>query len=246
MKWLFWLLLAANLAFFATMQWGELLTGDHPDLSSQPPLNEQKIKLLSAPPEAHVSAPPSPDVNATPPLLPEVLAQVPPPPAAPAAPQENITSGKSCLEWGEFSGNDLKRAAAALAPLKLGSQLSRRQVEYISGYWAYIPPPKSRAEIDKKINVLKARGIADYFVVQEPGKWQNAISLGVFKTREAAQKFLDKLSAKGIKTPVIGERMTKLKFTVFVIHNPDAAAIEKISELHRTFDGSELRPVDCK
>ena len=232
MKWLFGLLLTVNLVFFAYMQWGEILTGENNNLPNQPALNAEKLKLLVAlPPEVRAPVP-LPTVAPLPPSVP-VVSQVPP------------TNDTACLEWGEFSGGDLKRANSALAKLNLGNQLSQRQVEYVSGYWVYIPPPKTSAEIDRKISVLKARGVADYFIVQEPGKWHNAISLGVFKTNEAAQKFVDKLAAKGIKTPVVGERKSKLKFTVFVLKKPDVAVIEKVAELHRKFDGSELRSAVC-
>lgn len=245
MKRLFWLLLTVNLVFFAFMQWGEILTGENNNLPNQLALNEEKIKLLTAPPEVHASPPFSPEVHAPAPLLPELHAETPLPSVVPVVSQVQPAGVAACLEWGEFSGNDLKRAISALAMLNLGGQLSRRQVEYISGYWAYIPPPKTRAEIDRKISVLKARGVVDYFIVQEPGRWHNAISLGVFKTKESAKKFVDKLAAQGIKTPVVGERKSKLKFTVFVLKNPEAAVIEKVTELHREFDGSELRSAVC-
>lgn len=235
MKWLCWLLLTVNLVFFASMQWGGILTGKNNTLPNQPALNVEKIKLLVPPPEEQATAP----------LLPEAHAVATLPSAAPVVPQVQAKGDAACLEWGSFSGGDLKRASSALAMLNLGDQLSRRQVEHISGYWAYIPPPKTRAEIDRKIAVLKARGVADYFVVQESGKWHNAISLGVFKTSEAAHKFVDKLSAKGITTPVVGERKSKLKFTVFVLKNPDVAVIEKVAALYREFDGSELRSAVC-
>ena len=232
MKWLFGLLLAVNLVFFAYMQWGELLTGEHNNLPQQPALNAEKLKLLAAPPPEVRAPAPLPTVAPLPSSVPVVL-------------QVQAASDTACLEWGEFSGGDLKRANSALAKLNLGDQLSQRQVEYVSGYWVYIPPPKTRAEINKKISLLKARGVADYFIVQEPGKWHNAISLGVFKTNEAAQKFVDKLAAKGIKTPVVGERKSKLKFTVFVLKKPDVAVIEKVAKLHKEFDGSELRSAVC-
>ncbi len=228
MKWLFGLLLAINMGLFAYMQWGKALTADTAYLAQQPPLNADKIKLLPSPPET--------------PAATAVAASAPTPThtPAPATPADT-----ACLEWGEFSGGDLKRASAALAKLKLGDQLSKRQVEYASGYWVYLPPSKTRAEIDKKIAQLKARGVGDYFVVQQPGKLRNAISLGVFKTREAANKFVSKLSAKGIKTAEAGERASKLKFTVFVLRDPDAATMEKLAQLHQEFDSSELHSAVC-
>lgn len=242
MKWLFALLLAINLVFFAVIQWGEKLTGGSNDSPGQPALNEEKIKLLAMSqdvPQAQ-SAMPAPT-----PTLADAGAASPAPAATPPVAEAQAVTDAACLEWGEFSSEDLKRANAALAQLKLGEQLSRRQVEHGSGYWVYIPPPKKQADIERKISVLKARGVADYFVVQEPGKWRNAISLGVFKTKEAATKLVSKLAAKGITTPVVGERMSKLKFTVFVLKNPDATLIEKMTKLHGEFEGSELRSATC-
>ena len=227
MKWLFGLLLAVNIGLFAYMQWGKVLTADTAHSTQQQPLNADKIRLLPSPSETPATA------------------QAASAPTSTISPAPAIPAEAACLEWGEFSGGDLKRASAALAKLKLGNQISKRQVEYASGYWAYLPPSKTRAEIDKKIAQLKVRGVGDYFIVQQPGKWRNAISLGVFKTREAANKFVGKLSANGIKTAVVGERASKLKFTVFVFNNPDAAAMEKMAQLHHEFDGSELHSVAC-
>ena len=225
MKWLFWLLLI-NLVFFAFMQWGEILTSEGKNMQNRPPLNEEKIKLLEAP-------------------SPVARAVVSPPFAAPTAAQAQPASAAFCLEWGEFSGADLARASAALAALNPGNKLAQRQVEYGSGYWAYIPPAKTRAAVDKKIAALKALGVGDYFIVQEPGKWHNAISLGVFRTGEAAHKFLGGLREKGVKTAVVGERQSKLRFTVFMLRNPDAAVVAKVAALHQEFAGSEMRSSTC-
>ncbi len=225
MKRLFWLLLLFNLVLFGFMQWGEILTGEGKNMPNRPPLNAEKIKLLEVSPAAR--------------------ATVPPPSAVPSATQVQAASAAVCLEWREFSGADLARASAALAALNLGNKLAQRQVEYNSGYWVYIPPAKTRAAVDKKIVELKALGVGDYFIVQEPEKWHNAISLGVFKTGEAAHKFLDSLKAKGVKTAVAGERHSNLKFTVFILRNPDVAVVAKVAALQQEFGGSELQSLAC-
>ncbi len=225
MKGLFWLLLLVNLVLFAFVQWGGMLTGEGKNMSSRPPLNAEKIKLLEVSPAA--------------------LATVPPLSAMSSATQVQAANAAVCLEWGKFSGTDLVRASAALASLNLGNKLAQRQVEYNSGYWVYIPPAKTRAAVDKKIVELKALGVGDYFIVQEPGKWHNAISLGVFKTGEAAHKFLDSLKEKGVKTAVVRERQSKLRVSVFVLRNMDATVVAKVAALHREFAGSEMRSLVC-
>lgn len=219
MKWLFWLLLLVSLLFFALIQWGEMLTGDSKNTQVQQALNPEKIVLLKTLPVLTAPAS-SPSV-----------APLPAPPA--------------CMEWGEFSGNDLARATAALDTLKLGDKLAQRQVEHASGYWVYIPPRADRAEADKKIAQLNALGVKDHFVVQDAGKWRNAISLGVFKTEDAAHKFLESIKGKGVKSAIAGERMSKLSFTVFVLKNLDAETSARMEGLRKDFAGSELRKTAC-
>lgn len=233
----FWLVLLANLALFAFLQWGGPLTQDGGNL--QPPLHPEQIKLLgfSAAAQSSVvipaSAPPSQQL--TPPSISASTAV-----SAPVTP-----SAAACLEWGEFSGIDLSRANADLAGLKLGAKLTQREVEHSIGYWVYIPPQKAPAEVNAKISQLKKLGINEFFVVQEKGKWQGAISLGVFKAEDAAKKFLDSLKAKDVKSAVMGERQTRLKFTVFVVENPEAATLSKLAEWQKDFTGIEMKSAAC-
>ena len=102
----------------------------------------------------------------------------------------------------------------ALTAMQLGDQLTQHEVEHDTGYWVYMPPQRNHARAKKKASELKALGVNDYFIVQEPGKWHNAISLGVFRTRQAAQNHLDGLQKQGVRTARVGERQAMLKFTV--------------------------------
>lgn len=231
MKALVWILLLGNVIFFAVMQWGGLLAADEQAVQAQPPLHEEKISVLSAPQGKPVAVLPT-------------SAPVPAPVEAPAtlAAKPDV----SCMEWGEFSGDDLARATAALSTLQLGDKLSQRQVEYAIGYWVYIPPMKDKAAVNQKIAQLKARGIDEYFVVPDAGPWLNAISLGVFKTREAAQHFLDELrSSKGVRSAQIGERASKLKVTLFVLNGLDAKTGAELAKIQKDFAGSELKDISC-
>lgn len=226
MKWFFWFLLLVNLLLLAFMQWGKILTDENKNAQSLPPLHADKIKLLTATTSAVAAASALPSA-------PHTLATV------------QSASTVTCLEWSEFSGGDLTRAQAALDSLNLGDRLSQRQIEYAIGYWAYIPAPQTRKEVDGEIAILKKRGVEDYFIVQETGKWHNAISLGVFKTEGAAHKFLQIIRAKGIKTAVVAERPSKFKFTVFRLKNLDLDQVDKVTALQKVFSDSELKPAAC-
>ncbi len=249
-KWIVGLLLLANLALFGWMRWGSALTVDVEAVAAQAALNPDKIKLLdlrpaSATTQTPASAPPGLTLTLSPP---PALVAAPSAPAASSSAQAasiSQSNGASCAEWGEFSGNDLARAQQALATLKLGDKLSQRSVEHKHGYWVYLPPLKKHADVDRKIAQLKERGVKDYFVVQEKGKWLNAISLGVFKSKEAAQRYLATLRSKGVRSAELGERVSKLRFTVFVMKGIETGTADKLKTLQKGFPDSELKVSAC-
>jgi hypothetical protein len=257
MRKLFWILLLANVVLFAVMQRGWLRWGEQ-EPQAQPPLHGEMIRLLGPSQSAPVK-PPSPPVHAAMPVSAPapapVQVQVPAPPALPSsnlqmslsmsAPVATSSNTPVCQEWGDFSGPDLARAEAALSALQLGNKLSKRQIERDIGYWVYIPPLKNKAAVKKKVSELKALGISEYFVVQSAGHWRNAISLGVFKTRDAAQHFLDHVRTKGVHSARVGERASKIKTTIFSLSRIDAATAAKLAALQKDFAGSELKKVPC-
>lgn len=212
MRWMFILLLLANIGFAAYIQFLPEQSGDAQLVRQQ--IHPEKIKLLSP-------------------------SQPPPVPDKPAA------KLMACLEWGGFAGNELARAEAALAKLELGDKLTQRSLEETTGYWVYIAPLKTKQDAEKKITELKGLGITEYFLVQEGSKWRNAISLGIYKTEEAAKKKLDDLQEQGVKSAVTGERGDLVRQVMFVIRNPAEPAQAKLVELQQSFPGSELKSVIC-
>lgn len=250
MRKLFWILLLGNVLLFAAMQRGWIVWGDR-EPQAQPALNSDMIRLLGPvqnPPAGVLPAAAHPVAPASAPV-----AVVPAPPTRPTASGRQIPSGQpaasttalGCMEWGDFSGPDLARVAAALSDLQLGDRLSQRQVERDIGYWVYIPPLKNKAAAKRKVAELKALGVGEYFIVQTAGHWHNAISLGVFKTQDAAQNFLDYLRTKGVHTAKVGERASKFKATVFKLDRMDAVAVAKLAAMQKDFAGSELKKVPC-
>lgn len=190
-------------------------------------------------PKVEASAPAATKATPPPPVAAKVI------PAAPVIAKAEVPAKLLCMEWGEFSGTDLSRADIALATMKLGDRLKSRTVEYTSGYWVYIAPMKTHEQIKQKAALLKKLAIEDYFVVQETGPWKNAISLGVFKSAEAAKKYLLKLHKRGLTSAKMGARAVKLKFTVFVLNRLDSAASSQLAVLHKDFPDSEIRQIPC-
>lgn len=246
LKILFWLLIAVNVIFFAVMKSGVL--NDEQATQVLHPMHEEKISLLVAPQSAPVAAqsavvPQAGSIASSVPAQ-SVVAPVVAPIAA-SAPAVVKSDNLACFEWGDFSGAGLDHAVRALKKLQLGDKLSQREIDRVIGFWVYIPPLKDKAAVNQKLAQLKARGVTDYFVVQEAGEWLNAISLGVFKSRESAQNFLEGLREKNVATAKMGERSGKNKATVFIINGLDADMNVRLAALQKDFAGSELKLVSC-
>jgi hypothetical protein len=242
MRTLFWLLLLANVILFALIQQGWVWR-DGPTVQAQPGLHEEKVRLLDDSQAVPVAA-------SRVPVLPPPAAMHPPPSNPPlsvaiSSPVATNANTRICLEWGDFSGTDLKRATAALSNMQFGNKLDKRQVDQVIRYWVYIPPLKNKAAVQKKVAQLKARGIEEYFVVQDADPWRNAISLGVFKTQEAAQNYLDVLRTRDVSSARVGARAGKQKATIFILNGVSLATEARLTSLKKDFPGSELKNIPC-
>jgi SPOR domain len=146
-----------------------------------------------------------------------------------------------CLEWGAFSGNDATRVEQALGPLALGTKLTQRKLEESAGFWVYVPPLPNRQIATQRANELKRLGVDEYFIVPDDPKFRFAISLGIFKTEEAAKGRLEALRAKGVKSATVGARETQLSKTYFQVREANETLATKLNELKQGFPGSEIK-----
>ena len=222
MRVVFFLLLLANFGFFAWIYFGADRASDEPQLMQQQ-VNAQEIRLLS----------------------PDQIAKLAAERARQAAERPRLSRAAlvPCLELGAFSPVDVPRAQQALEPLALGARLSQRRTEEVASYWVFIPPLRSRQAASQKAAELKKLGIEDFFIVQEDAKFRYAISLGVFKTSEAAQARLAELKTKGVRTARVSPKETSVQKVYFAVREVPDALVAKLNELRQTFAGTELR--DC-
>lgn len=166
-------------------------------------------------------------------------------------PAERMRTGRApagraaCLEWGLLAGADVARADAALASLEMPGVIVQRAVADSGGYWVYLPPMKSKAEVDKRIAALRARGVKDFYVVQDAGQWRNAISLGIFKSEETARNMAAKLKDSGVQGVALERRENMLKQIAYFIREPHPAAVARLAEIAREFPGTDVKAVPC-
>ena len=168
------------------------------------------------------------------------------PPLEPGrAPQTQAPAGPAamagCLEWGGFALTDYPRAQKALEPLALGARLGQRRVEETVGWWVFVPPQGSRQSALKKAAELKALGINDYFIMGEEADMPWALSLGVFRSEQAALARLAQLREIGVRTALVGSRDTVVPRIWLQVKGIDPALEARLKEIARQLEGSELR-----
>ena len=230
MRTAFLILLLANVGLFAWWRYGS-----PPDAAADPaPLARQiepeKLKIVSP----KDLPPPSP---AKPVAAAKAEPPSPPPPPPPVA--------LKCLEWGSFPIADAPRAEKTLEPLALGARLGQRRTEETAGWWVFIPAQKvanQRQAALRKAAELRNLGIEDYFVVQEEGQHRWALSLGVFRSEEAAQARLAALRTQGVRSAQVGARETVVPKVWLQVRGVDPALEAKLKELTVQVESTELRP----
>ena len=159
------------------------------------------------------------------------------PPVAAAA-----RAAPRCIEWGSFTLADAPRAEKALEPLALGARLGQRRGEETAGWWVFIPSQGSRPAAQKKAAELKGLGVEEYFIVEAEGAHRFALSLGVFRSEEAAQARLTALRDRGVRSAQVGARETQVQKVWFQVKSAEPPLEAKLREIARELEGTELRP----
>ena len=268
------LLLVANLAWFAWSQGWLRVLGLAPTAQSEPERLERQVRPESltlgpveaepaaapapspAPSPAPAPAPrheePAPTVEATPEPEPErapdpapepepppapapepPVAAAPPPP--PPAPEPGV-----CLQAGVFNAQQVEAVRRAAAALPAGSW--RIDPVQLPGRWmVYVGKLADAEAVRTKRNELRALGVD----TDRPGDaLEPGISLGRFSTEEAAQRGLENLARKGVRTARVVQERRDTPAYMLRLPNADAALRQQARGLRGALAGRELRACD--
>jgi hypothetical protein len=149
----------------------------------------------------------------------------------------------ACLEWGTFGAAELERAQAQIAALGTTRTIVHELGPALA-WWVHVPPLRSREEAERRAQAIEAAGVKDVQVVAD-GRWRNAISLGIFKTEEAAGAQLARMQAAGVRNATVAQRNDLLRLTSHFIVEPAPALVARMAELRSGFPGTELRAAAC-
>lgn len=131
---------------------------------------------------------------------------------------------ESCQLLGDLAGTDADRVEKMLAEQFSSFKVTRRSLAENIGYWVYVPPLANQDEVGRKTAELQQQGVQEYFVIQASGPNQFAISLGTYRTLDAANNRLAAVRAKGVTSARVAERKGKAVLASLEIHGPEAQA----------------------
>ena len=149
-----------------------------------------------------------------------------------------------CVEWGPFSDAERVRALAELEPLQLGRLLSQRRVDLDSAYWVNVGPFPNKGAAEKRVGELRGQGVTDMSAV-DTGKGQYVVSLGVFRTEQAAVARAEALAQKGVRTARVEPRQQTFVQTMLVVRDPQQPVVARLKDLQTLYAGSDIRIGAC-
>jgi len=164
--------------------------------------------------------------------------------ATTTVPATTVTTATSCYEWGIFSAPSVAGAQTAVSKLSLQATVNEQTTQDAKRFWVYRPPFKSTQEAQVKVAELKALGVQDMFVVQEP-KWRNAISFGVFEDEQLATKLMNELKAKGVRDVVKALRNQGKGHFSLLFKNLAEPQVTALKQLKPAFPEAELKEIPC-
>lgn len=149
-------------------------------------------------------------------------------------------AGAACVEFSGIAAADAPRAREAFAAMKLGDRLTERRIDEVTRYWVYVPATRDRRAAEATVAQLRRQGVNELSLRPD-----NAVSLGVFSTEDAAKRFLAALQAKGVSGAEYGPFTRDLRELVLLIREPDTELVARLATLQRELANSQLRAVAC-
>lgn len=216
-------------------------------------LNADLVKVV--PPPGQAAAPasllPSTSGQGAPAAVPAPAPAKPPSPPASAAPgvpaiAAAASKAPACIEIGNFSPAEGRRFEAALASLKLDPAPTRRELKEQSSHMVWIPPaPGGKESADRKSAELRRIGVTEYYVLQEGPAQRYGISLGVFKTEDAAKAQLARLAEKGVRSARIVEYKMPFTRLAYQLRGVDGARREALDKVTAGFPRHEEKACEA-
>lgn len=153
----------------------------------------------------------------------------------------------ACFEIGGFSAQTVARAREDLAAIAAGATLPVQQFERTEQvrWWVHLPAQPTREHADRKLAELKRRKVTDVSVVSseedEAASASYTVSLGLFRERERADRFLESLRAQGVRTALITDAPRPVSRHWLRVTSTDDAVRARMDEVRLRYGAESLQ-----
>lgn len=234
MKKLLLLLLLANAGFYAWSRWGY-----QPELPDPPQAELAASRVALLKPED------IPASQSEPASVPTPASEVPASAvAANALPASTELPQRVCMQWTQLDEDGWRSLRPRLQAARL-QPASARSEQFAEKYWVYIPPLGDKALVEKKVEQLRSLGVTDLSVIEDRGRWDSAISLGIFSSKEAAEHHLETLKNQGVKSAQVRPRDPVSKRWTLLFTKLDEAGRASLQTLSAEWPTSRLQVQAC-
>lgn len=230
MKLVFLLLVAINLALFA---WQHGAFGTLPDSGREPErvarqIEPERIRVLTAEQAQQMR---------------DAAKKAAPQPAPEGAAGNGAfdpAAGAACVEFGDFSEAQAARLRPRLEALGVAERMETRSVEAAGWYMVYVPPFKTRAEVDRAAAQLREQGVREFMVIGDNSPMRFGIALGSFRDQELANRHLADLQKRGVKSARVADKPSTVMATRFVIRAVPPTLGAALQALQKEFNAARL------
>jgi hypothetical protein len=232
LKFVFWSLLAVNVLLLA---YGQGVLGSFKGAAREPARLTRQVEAskmtLITPEQAQAAVQAAEAAKAQAAAVPE---------APPEPPRPTLVA---CTEVGPFNLPDGRRFEAQVAPLNLREHMARDTVTVpeVSSHMVYIPSLGSREAAERRAQELQAQGVTNYFILNESSPLRWSISLGVFKSEQAAQTLLAALQKQGVEGVRVHPRQVQASRTLYRFRDIEPAARARLDSIVARFPQQSAR-----
>ena len=209
MKWLFYLFALANTGFLAVQYW--YLPAPEPAPPKVAGVNSHSAPRLAL--VAELDEPPQARAPAGGQMAPE-----------PEAPSDAGATGSSAPVCYRISGLAAEEKADALAARLRDNAVEIRgrhlQQGEVTRFWVSLPPYPSREAAAKALRRLNRAGVTDHYVVTREED-RNAVSLGVFSSRQGAERRRVRVASAGLSPRITLRKIPGKVYALTVAVPPD-------------------------
>jgi cell division protein FtsN len=149
--------------------------------------------------------------------------------------------GMPCVEVGDFTIENAGKVRQRLEALAIGDRLIVRSVDQPGWFMVYVPPFKTRAEVDRRADELRKAGVKELLVIVDNTPMRFGIALGSFKDQDLANRYAADLEKRGIKGVRVADKPASVSVTRFQLRSVDAQLAETLRAVQKEFNAAHFQ-----